>query len=202
MALKALALFSIAGAAGAEPPPAQQASELLSATRQARDAKQFSHAELLAREGVGRFQDPVWPITLALILADEGRSAEALAVLDDPWPGGLPRIERLMAEGYASQRGADPWHAMIAYGEVLLAQPDNQEAKIALAGSMASIRAAHGAEAIAGVTPEREADRAAALVRWSDKLEVADVASRFTEADKALALLDSLFITATTTEPT
>lgn len=65
---------------------------------------------------MARFHDPVWPLTLALILADKGESSEALAILAAPWPGGLPRIEALMAEAYASQRGGDWWRAMTAYG--------------------------------------------------------------------------------------
>ena len=201
IALIATTFLCLAEPARADPAGAQSATELLSATRQARDAREFDRAEQLARQGMARFQDPVWPLTLALILADKGESSEALAVLAAPWPGGLPRIEQLMAEGYASQRGGDPWRAMIAYGEVLLVQPDNAEARDALAAVMASVRAAHGAVAVAGVNPQREADRAAALVRWSNSLPATDLASRFAETDQALALLDSLIATARGAEP-
>ena len=200
-AVIAIASLCLAEPARADPAETQSATELLSATRQARDAREFDRAEQLARQGMARYQDPVWPLTLALILADKGESSEALAVLAAPWPGGLPRIEQLMAEGYASQRGGDPWRAMIAYGEVLLVQPDNEEAKEALAGVMARVRAAHGAEAVAGVNPQREADRAAALVRSSNSLPAADLATRFADTDRALALLDSLIATARETQP-
>ena len=123
------ALLSIATPAFAQQPSPQSSAELLSATRQARDARKFDDAEQLARQGMARFEDPVWPITLALILADEGRSSEALAILAAPWPGGLPKVERLMAEGYANERGEQVWPALTAYGEVLLLQPDNAEAR-------------------------------------------------------------------------
>ena len=74
-----LALFAFGFVCLALPPPARaqessSADELLSQTRRARDAKEFSLAEQLAREGVKRFHDPVWPITLSLILTDEGQS--------------------------------------------------------------------------------------------------------------------------------
>src|SRR5438552_542072 len=117
LALHAAALLCLASPARASPADANSATELLSTTRQARDAREYDRAERLARQGMARFQDPVWPLTLALILADKGESAAALAVLAAPRPGGLPRIERLMAEAYASERGGDPWQAMTAYGE-------------------------------------------------------------------------------------
>ncbi len=179
----------------------QSAADLLADTREARDAKDFDRAEELAREGEARFDDPVWPITLALILADKGKRTEALAVLAAPRAGGLPRVDQLMAEGYASQRGGDPWRALTAYGEVLVLQPDNAEAKDAVVAIMATLRAAHGAEAIAGANPQREADRAAALVRWGRTLQGADPATRYVATDKALALLDSLIAEARAAQP-
>src|SRR6478735_6494870 len=97
------ALLWIATPGFAQQPAPQSLAELLTATRQARDARRFDEAEQLARQGMARFEDPVWPITLALILADERRSNEALAILAAPWPGGLPKVERLIAEAYANE---------------------------------------------------------------------------------------------------
>lgn len=201
LALNAATVLCLAAPAPAQTPDPGPAADLLSATRQARDAKDFERAERLARQGVARFQDPVWPLTLAHILADQGKATEALAILKAPWPGGLPRLDRLLAEGYASQRGGDVWRALTTYGEALILQPENAEAKEAVAGILTGLRAAHGAEAVAGPNAQREADRAAALVRWSNTLPTADPATRFDETDAALALLDSLIAKARATEP-
>ena len=148
------ALLSQAPAIGAQPasptkvqPPSSD--ELLGATRAARDAKDFDRAEQLARQGMARFSDPVWPLTLALILADRRRTAEALAILDQPWPGGLPHVERLMAEGYANMRGENPWAALGAYGRVLMIDPGNREANEAVSGLLERAREQGGPEAIA-----------------------------------------------------
>lgn len=195
------ALLLVAAPALAQRPAWQSSADLLSATRQARDARKFDEAEQLARQGMGRFEDPAWPITLALILADKGRSHEALTVLAAPWPGGLPRLERLMAEGYANEKGEQVWPALTAYGEVLLLQPENAEAREASARLMDRIRAPFGATAIGGGNLARDADQAAELVRWSGTLLPSDPASRFAEPDKALAKLDELIAAARASSP-
>lgn len=197
----AAALLWIASPGLAQDSYPQSATDLLSATRQARNAQKFDEAEQLARQGMSRFEDSVWPLTLALVLADEGRTAEALAVLSAPWPGGLPKAERLMAEAYANERGEQVWAALMAYGEVLLIQPDNVEARDAVSRLLDRIRAPFGATAVGGGNPSRNADEAAALVRWSGTLLPTDLASRFTETDRALARLDELIATARATEP-
>lgn len=188
----AIALLFISSPAGAGARTPASTTELLVATREARNAKDFDRAEQLAREGMARSQDSVWPLTLALILADKARSKEALAVLSAPWPGGLPRVERLLAEGYAHTRGGDVWSALTAYGEVLLVQPDNAEARDAVGHLMDRVRGSFGATTVAGANPGREADEAAALVRWGGSLEPYDPAERFVLTDKALARLDTL----------
>ena len=66
---------------------------------------------------------------------------------------------------------------------------------------MDRIRAPFGATAIGGSNPAREADEAAALVRWSGTLLPSDQASRFVEADKALARLDELIAAARASNP-
>src|SRR4249919_227918 len=195
------ALLFVANPAFGQEPGPQSAAELLSATREARNAKKFDQAEHLARQGMAHFEDSVWPLTLALILADKGQSKEALAILAAPWPGGLPKVERLLAEGYANLRGDQIWPALTAYGEVLLIRPDNAEARDAVARLMDRIRAPFGATAVGGGNPEREADQAAALVRWSGTLLPTDEASRFAETDKALAKLDELIAAARASQP-
>src|SRR5688572_3801568 len=83
--LLAVALFGLTPPAEAAQQNMLPANELLAETRKARDARQFDRAEQMAREGMSRFPDPVWPLTLSLILADKSQSSEALAVLAAPW---------------------------------------------------------------------------------------------------------------------
>src|SRR5204862_3709124 len=55
-----------------------------------RDQKRFDAAERLARAAGQRFpQDAVWAKLLGLVLTDQGRAAEALALLE-PWAAKIP----------------------------------------------------------------------------------------------------------------
>ena len=165
---------------------------LLAETRAARDAGQWATAEAKARRGMALSTDPVWPLTLALILADQGRSDEALALLDAPRNPPLPAGERLAAEGYARLKGGDDWGALRAYGELLLSQPDHGEARSAMAAILDRQRGPHGAAALDGVSPRRAADMAAARTRWGAEVRPEDPARRFEGTDRALADLDAL----------
>jgi biofilm PGA synthesis protein PgaA len=182
-----LLVVMAAAAAGASDPAA-----LLATARAARDSGRYAEAERLAREGLAMSDDPVWPLTLALILADQKRSADALAVLAAAPPGRLPELERLLAKGYAHQRGGDDFAALRAYGEALRLAPDNAEARRAVAGLLDRQRAPFGAAALGGLDAEREADQAAALTRWGAEVRPADIARRFEGTDRALAALDAL----------
>jgi len=82
--LKATALLCLAEPALAEQPDGQSDTELLSEARRAREAGDFDRAEQLACEGVAGSRDPVWPLTLALVLTDKGNCSEALGILAAP----------------------------------------------------------------------------------------------------------------------
>lgn len=169
-----------------------QPAGLLDAARAARDAGDFATAERLARAGAAASSDPVWPLTLALVLADLGRSAEALAVLGEARAVPLPRLGRLMAEGYAHLRGGDDFAALRAYGEALLVDPGNAEAREAMAAILDRQRGPHGAARLAGLPAARAADRAAALTRWGPEVRPAEFERRFELTDRAIAAQDAL----------
>lgn len=179
----------------APPAAAQVPADLLAETRAARDAGDVARAEALARQGMAASTDPVWPLTLALVLADAGRAAEALAVLGAARDPPLPRREQLMAEGYAHLRGGDEFAAMRAYGEVLLLDPANPEARDTVAAILDRQRGPHGAARLAGAPPERAADKAAALTRWGAEVRPAEFARRFEISDRAIAAQDALLAT-------
>jgi biofilm PGA synthesis protein PgaA len=171
---------------------ARASGDLLAETRAARDAGDYRRAEALARRGLGGSADAVWPLTLALILADQGRSAEAIQLLQAPHEPPLTQIERLRAEGYAHLRAGDDFAAMRAYGEALLLDPGNAEARETLATLLDRQRAPHGAARLAGAPAAREADQAAALTRWGPEVRPPDPERRFEITDRAIAAHDSL----------
>jgi predicted negative regulator of RcsB-dependent stress response len=154
--------FALLAAASmlAAPLAASPADELAKA-RAARDSGRFAEAEALARQGMASSDDPVWPLTLALVLADQKRAAEALAVLQAPREPPLPARDRLLAEAYAESRGGDTWRALRLYGELHRAEPGNEEARRAMAGLLDSLRAPFGAAALDGAPPARQAGTAA-----------------------------------------
>jgi biofilm PGA synthesis protein PgaA len=167
-------------------------ADLLGATREARNAGKFDEAEAMARRGMAASPDPVWPLTLALILADQRRSEEALAVLAAPRSPPLPIQEQLAAEGYTHLQAGDDWRALRAYGELLRLYPENAEARSTVAGILERQRGAYGAAALDGVSLRRAADMAAARVRWGAEVRAEDPALRFEGTDRALADLDAL----------
>ncbi len=181
-----VALFLLLPAAGAAP------AGRLEEARAARDAGDYRTAERLARAGAAASADPVWVLTLALVLADQGRSAEALAVLDAPRAEPLPERERLMAEGYAHLRGGDDFAALRAYGEAFLRDPDNAEARGAMAAILDRQRGPHGAARLDGTPAARAADQAAALTRWGPEVRPPAFARRFELTDRAIAAQDAL----------
>jgi biofilm PGA synthesis protein PgaA len=187
-------VFSVAalGAALLAAPVASAPADQLAAARAARDAGRFSEAEALARQGMAGSDDPVWPLTLGLVLADQKRPREALAVLQAPRQPPLPARDRALAEAYAESRGGDPWRALRLYGEIRRAEPDNAEARRAMAGLLDSLRAPFGAAALDGAPPARQAGKAAALTRWGAEVRPEAVERRFEGTDRALAAQESL----------
>jgi biofilm PGA synthesis protein PgaA len=185
-------LLALAGALALAAPLAAAPDELLAKTRAARDAGRFGEAEALARQGMALSDDPVWPLTLALLLADQQRPAEALAILQAPHVPPLPPRQRRLAEAYAESRGGDKWRALRLYGELLREEPELAEARRAMAGLLDGLRAPFGAAALDGAPPVRRADQAAALVRWGAEVRPAALERRFEGTDRALAALDAL----------
>ena len=95
---------------------------LLAATRAYRDLRRYDDAARLARQGMQRFPDEtVWPLLLSLILSDDGKTTEALAILRQPAVQRSPPLERLLAEAYAWRRAGDPFKAMKIYAEAIKA---------------------------------------------------------------------------------
>jgi biofilm PGA synthesis protein PgaA len=185
----------LAGAAGlflSAPGISAPVDPLLAQARAARDAGRPAEAEGLARKGLSASDDPVWPLTLSLILSDQGRSAEALAILSAPHAVPLPADERLAAEAYAHQRGGDDWAAMRAYGELLRLRPGDADVRASLAGLLDRKRGPHGAASLDGVSDRRAADMAAARTRWGAEVRDEDISRRFEGTDRALADLDAL----------
>jgi biofilm PGA synthesis protein PgaA len=187
-AAEAAAVFEKA----AKPDPPDYA--LLAATRAYRDLRRYGDAARLAREGMRRFpDDTVWPLVLSLVLSDDGKSAEALAILRQPAAQRAPVVERLLAEAYAWRRAGDPFKAMKVYSEAIKAAPANQGVRVEAAGVLQDMGAPFGAEIIAGTkTPSIAADQAAAMVRWGAKVRSSDPARRFDGTDAAIARLDQL----------
>jgi biofilm PGA synthesis protein PgaA len=185
---EAVAVFEKA----ARPDPPDYA--LLAATRSYRDLRRYAEAARLAREGMQRFpNDTVWPLVLSLILSDDGKSTEALALLHQPAAQRAPPVERLLAEAYAWRRAGDPFKAMRAYSEAIKAAPANPGVRVEAAGVLQDMGAPFGAEVIAGTkTPSIAADQAAAMVRWGAQVRSSDPARRFDGTDAALARLDQL----------
>lgn len=178
----------------ARPDPPDYA--LLAATRANRDLRRYGDAARLARQGLQRFPgESVWPLLLSLVLSDDGKSAEALAVLRLPAAQAAPPVERLMAEAYAWRRAGDPFRAMRLYAEAARLAPDNREARQEAASVLQGMGAPYGAATIAGTTPSIAADQAAAMVRWGGRVRSTDPAHRFDGTDAALARLDTLLAT-------
>lgn len=192
MGFRGVASFAVLVASSVAAPIAAAPDALLAETRAARDAGRFADAEALARKGMAESPDPVWPLTLALVLADQKRAPEALAVLQAPHAPPLPLRERLLAEAYAESRGGDPWRALRLYGEIRRAEPDNQEARRAMAGLLDTLRAPFAAAALDGAPPARQASKAASLTRWGAEVRPEAVERRFEGTDRAIAAQDSL----------
>ena len=166
---------------------------LLDVTRAYRDLRRYRDAEKLARQGLERFPDQtVWPLLLALVLADAGRPREAIEVLSGPEAQRAPPVERLLAEGYAWRKAGDPYKAISAYTDALKRAPANEEARSAAATLLQEQGGAFGAATLAGTTPPYAADQAAAMVRWGSDTRPSDPARRFDGTDAAIARLDRL----------
>src|SRR5262249_14681339 len=160
---------------------------LLAATRAYRDLRRYDDAARLARQGMQRFPDEtVWPLLLSLILSDDNKPAEPLAILRQPAVQSAPPVERLLAEAYAWPRAGDPLKAMRVYAEAIKAAPANQGVRVEAAGVLQDMGAPFGAEIVAGTrTPAIAADQAAAMVRWGAQIRSSDPARRFEGTDAA-----------------
>jgi biofilm PGA synthesis protein PgaA len=172
---------------------------LLAIVRAYRDARQFERAAELARAGLRRFPaEPVWPILLALVLADAGHGDEALAVLASPAARRAPEAERLLAGGYAAQRANRPFEALRNYAAVAHRDPANREAREATQAILRGMRAPWAAARFASEPPPLPlaAEMTAAEVRWGAQDTPYDPRRRFEGTDPAIANLDRLIAAA------
>jgi len=168
---------------------------LAAMTRAYRDLKQFDQAAALGRSGMQRFPgEAVWPILLALILADQGRAAEATAMLGAGAASQAPEMERLLAQAYVDRRAGRPFDALREYETVLAREPKHAEARDAAIAILQEIRAPLAAARMASgpAALPLAADVAAAMVRWGP-LDTQDYAHhRFDAVDRAITELDRL----------
>lgn len=168
---------------------------LLAVTRAYRDLKQFDRAAALGRSGLQRFPgEPTWPILLALILADQGKTEEAAAMLGTGPASQAPERERLLALAYVDRRAGKPFEALRGYEVVLARDPKNAEARDSAIAILREIRAPWAAAHIAQEPAPLPlaADIAAAEVRWGP-LDTQDYAHhRFDATDRAIRDLDQL----------
>ena len=149
-----------------------------------RDQKQFAKAERWARVAGERFpQDAAWKKLRGLILADQGRTAEALTLLKPMTTENPTDAEIWLALGYAARRAKDRANALRNYRQALLLQSDNREAADAIAALLAEMREASLAS---------RADHAALLIRRGESYSPRDPRRRFEITDAALKALDSL----------
>jgi biofilm PGA synthesis protein PgaA len=159
-----------------------------------RDQKRLAEAERWARTAQERYPlDATWAKLLGLVLADQGNTKEAIALLE-PWATNQPDdAEIWVALGYASLRGKDRFGTLRAYGQALRLEPENREAMGAMAGILAELGAPMAAERYLNPVPMTVlANQAGELVRWGHDVTPPDPRRRFDGTDKALARLNQL----------
>src|SRR6266480_6288250 len=145
-----------------------------------RDQKRFAEAERWAREAGQRFPfDPAWGKLLGLVLADRGRTKEAIDLLTPLAEANPNDAEVWLALGYASSRARDRVAALRNYSKALRLQPENREA----ARAIADLRAA---------SLRLRADEAAVLIRRGESFAPRDPRRRFELTDAALERLENL----------
>lgn len=177
--------------AGGGEPPVYVLGPIIRAYR---DQKRFAEAERWARAGMEQYPlDATWAKLLGLVLADQGKTREALALLD-PWAAAQPYdAEIWLALGYASLRAGDRFGTLRAYGQALRLEPSNREAMAAMAGVLEELGApAAAADYEQPASSGVEASQAGELVRWGRDVTPVDPRRRFEGTDKALARLDQL----------
>lgn len=163
--------------AGAIEPPEYVLGPIIRAYR---DQKRFGDAERWAREARQRYpSDATWGKLLGLVLADRGRTKEALETLAPLAEANPKDAEIWLALGYASLRAGDLVAARRNYSEALRLQPANREAATAIA----DLRAA---------SLRLRADEAAALIRRGESFAPRDPRRRFELTDTALERLENL----------
>jgi biofilm PGA synthesis protein PgaA len=171
----------------------------LAMTRAYRDQRRFETAEQLARDGTARFPaNGTWPVLLALVLADQKRTDEALRLLGSAAAAKAPPLERKLAEAYALRRAGQPLEALKATMDALQIDPASAEARREAAGLLRQIGGPNGAAALMGPPPPLSlaADQAAAMVRWGSDIRPDDPARRYEGTDAALVKLDRLIAAA------
>jgi poly-beta-1,6 N-acetyl-D-glucosamine export porin PgaA len=168
-----------------------------------RDQRRFAEAALVARAGMAADPgDPNWPRLLALVLADEGKTDEAAAVLAPLMKSDRVSADTWLARGYVAQRANDRLGAVRAFAEARRLAPGNTEAAQALARAMTDIGAPHGAAGALGAAPlDLRARQAALQLRWAGQITERDPRRRFEATDRTLAELDQLIAEASKATP-
>ena len=177
--------------AGLQDPPDYVLAPLIRAYR---DQKQFPKAEHWARIALQRQpQDSNNAKLLALVLADQGKSKEALLLLE-PWKTKQPDDPEIwLTMGYAARRGGDRFAALRCYGWALQLQPKNCEAMEAMRGVLNELGNPTAATRYCDPVPEGiQANQAGEWVRWGHDVTPRDPRHRFDGTDHALSRLDHL----------
>jgi biofilm PGA synthesis protein PgaA len=151
-------------------------------------------AERIARAALAQQPDsPEWNTFLALLLTDQGRAAEADALMQARLQRDPSNVEAWLARGYAARASGQTFPALRAYAEARRLQPGNTEAASALAQILHELNAPYAAaDHAANPTPGIRAQQAAALVRWGSDVAPDTGRPRFHQTDAAIARLEQL----------
>lgn len=153
-----------------------------------------TQAEHIARAALEKKPgDPGWTTFLALIMTDQGRAADADAMLQTVTEKNPENTDAWLARGYAAKTLGQPYAAMRAYAEARRLQPENSEAARELQNILLELRAPYAAAANSPApTPGIRARQAASMVRWGADVAAESGQSRFTYTDNAIARLEKL----------
>src|SRR5947209_6870165 len=176
-------------------PPAEVPEYVLPAMIRAyRGQKRFAEAERWAQEARARFPfDSAYQKLLGLVLADQDRVEEAIAILQPLTTAEPGDAEAWLALGYASQRARDRFGTLRSYGRALRLEPENREAANAMAGVMSELGGPFGAARLLAEPPlALRASQAGLLARWGERIAPRDPRQRFEGTDLALDRIDQL----------
>ncbi len=192
--------------------PAASAPDFVqrSAAAAYRSERRFDDAARLARAALlAQPRDGEWTRLLAGVLADSGRSAEAMALMErqlaiEPGDAGnwlalgnaaWASAQAARAPGAAAAQAPLPalFIALRAYTQASRLQPANPDAALGASAVMSRLGAPYGAAQQLPAAPlALRVDQAGRQVRWATQLDPPSPARRFERADAALAEIDRL----------